>query len=358
MAHKLNFRSNGVASFASKKEPAWHGLGTVVDAMTSKEAIELGGLNFTVEKRPIFVESAQSIPFEEAGKFPTIIRSIEHQNFYEGEHGEIKKTKKVAIYRPSLVVPDKYATVRTDNNLPLGIVGSKYTVIQNIEAFEFIDSIIGKGIADYETVGALGNGETVFITCKLRQELIINKDLIDQYLLITMSHDGSSSITVMFTPTRVVCNNTLSVALRGNRNKVTIRHTQNAKSKLEEAKKVLGIVDQQTLAYKEAFGVIYNKSVSDEKAKEIIAFSLGIKPDEKGEISTRAFNTLEMANNYYHSGIGQEGIVGNGWGVFNGITGYLQNSKEYSNAELKFKNTFLGGSVDIRDKALQSLLTL
>lgn len=358
MADNLNFKSNGVASFASKQQPAWHGLGTIVDAMTSKDAIVLGGLDFIVEKRPLLVTSTEEIPIEEGKNHEVINRTIESRTIYTGEHGENAKQVRKAIYRPMLQVPDKFATVRTDNNQPLGIVGSRYHVIQNSEAFDFIDSIIGEGVADYETVGALGQGETVFITCKLKAEMIINKDLIDQYLLITMSHDGSSSITVMFTPIRVVCNNTLSAALEGKKNKVIIRHTRNAKQKLELSKQLLGIVDKSSLNYQEVFNKLSKQLVFDGEAQHVIAYSLGIDIKCPEGISTRAENIFNSAWQYYHEGLGQKDIVGTGWGVYNGITGYLQNVKEYSSSELKFKNTFLSSGADARTTAMNQLLCL
>lgn len=359
MADNINFnQQTGKYSFVSKQEPAWHKLGTIVDAMTSKEAMELGGLNFIVEKRPLLVTSSQEIPIEEGKNHKIINRTIEKRTIYQGEYGENAIQVRQAVYRPMLQVPDKFATVRTDNNQPLGIVGSRYEVIQNSEAFDFIDSIIGEGVADYETVGALGEGETVFITCKLKKEMIINKDLIDQYLLITMSHDGSSSITVMFTPIRVVCNNTLSAALKGTKNKVTIRHTKSAKDKLELSKQLLGIVDQQGLTYEETFKRIHKQLIFDEEAQNIIAFSLGIDIKCAEDISTRSQNMFNSAWEYYHTGIGQKEIIGTGWGVYNAVTGYLQNVKEYSSPELKFKNTFLTSGADIRTKVLDQILCL
>ncbi len=347
MAHNLNFK-NGVASFASKQEPAWHGLGKVVEAMTSEQAIILGGLDFEVEKRPLFINGGEEIPFEAAKTIKRVNRQIV----------KVDEDTWRSVYKPSIMIPNQYATVRTDLDLPLGIVGERYHVIQNKEAFDFIDSIIGQGIADYETVGALGNGETVFITCKLREEMVVNKDLIDKYLLLSMSHDGSSSIVVMFTPIRVVCNNTLTLALEGKNNKVVIRHTKSAKEKLELSKKVLGIVDRQTLAYKEAFGYLNTITVYDKQIPDIIKYSFGLKPDDKGNFSSKAENIVKAVEKYYHNGIGQEEIVGTAWGVFNGITGYLQNVKSYNNPEAKFKNTFMTTSVDVRNRAFTSLQSL
>ena len=219
MAHNLNFR-NGEASFASRREKAWHGLGKVVEAMTSEEAIVLGGLDFEVEKRPIFINTLETLDKTEAPKYKSITRQLVPNPDITSD------TKWLSEYRRNILFQNQYATVRTDLNIPLGIVKSRYHVIQNREAFDFIDSIIGKGVADYETVGALGNGETIFITCKLREEMLINKDVIDNYLLLSMSHDGSGSIVVMFTPIRVVCNNTLTLALEGKNKNKTDRKNQ------------------------------------------------------------------------------------------------------------------------------------
>lgn len=345
MAHKLNIANNKI-SFVSKKEKAWHGLGTIVDALTSQDAIILGGLDFEVEKRTLFVEG-KNVSFDSAKNHSLILRAKTDENNIVDING-IKNN-----YYTANIINDKFATVRTDSNLPLGIVGNQYHVIQNKEAFDFIDSIIGKGVADYETAGCLGNGEIIFITCKIRQEMIINKDLINNYLLITMAHDGSASITVMFTPIRVVCNNTLSLALQGTRNKVIIRHTKNAKNKLEQAKTVLGIIDQQTLLYEEVFGNLYKINISDEDAYDLLEKSLGLIRDEKNNLSTRAENIKNQAINYYHTGLGQEEIVGTGYGVFNAITGYFQNIKNYTNDETKFKSTFLNNDALVRQKTYQ-----
>lgn len=341
MAHNLNFKNNR-ASFASRKEIAWHGLGQVVDAMTSEEAIKLGGLDFEVEKRPKYYHSNKHILFDDAKNHDIISRV---------------KLKDSNIYKQEFVIPDKFVTVRNDTNQYLGEVGAKYEVIQNWEAFDFMDSIIGKQ-ASYETVGALGNGETVFITAKLTEELVINKDQIDKYLLVTMSHDGSSSIQVMFTPIRVVCNNTLTAAIKGNQNKVSIMHTRNAKVKLEASKRILGIVDQGSLAYKEIFSDMFNCYVNDKDAKSVIEKSLGLVRDNKNNLSTRGENILFQANKYYHQGIGQQEIVGNYWGVYNGVTGYLQNVKEYKNEEVKFKNTFDSGDSNARQRAFNIITNL
>ena len=126
--------------------------------------------------------------------------------------------------------------------------------MQNTDAFSFFDAIVcGEGM-QYETAGALGNGEKIFITAKLPDYIKVGKDdLIEQYLFLTTSHDGAGSITAAFTPIRIVCNKTLNAAMRNHSNAFKIRHTANAKERLEEAHKLMGITNILGLKLKTIF---------------------------------------------------------------------------------------------------------
>ncbi len=182
MAHQLNFNEKTQQySFFSVKEKAWHGLGKIVDQYpTSKEALEFAGLNYTVEKRRLLT--------------------------YDTENE--KADEETGIKIPEITVPNYYATIRTDNDTVLGVVGKDYEIVQNIDAFSFFDAIVGGDGIQYETAGALGNGERVFITAKLPGYIRVgNDDLTEKYLFLTTSHDGFGSITAAFTPVRIVCNN-------------------------------------------------------------------------------------------------------------------------------------------------------
>jgi hypothetical protein len=132
MAHNINYNeATGKYSFFSTKQPAWHTLGQVVqDYPTSREAIAFAGLDYEVIKTPLFAKTQD----------PTI----------------------------SLAVPDQYATLRNDTNAIFGVVGRDYQIVQNADAFSFFDAIVGGGDGIlYETAGAIGNGERIFITAKL-----------------------------------------------------------------------------------------------------------------------------------------------------------------------------------------------
>jgi phage/plasmid-like protein (TIGR03299 family) len=190
MAHNLFYNEQtDKVSFFSVKEKAWHGLGQIVaDYPTSAEAIRYAGLDYTVEKRPLFTNALN--------------------NDLTGFDPDFATSK--------LDVPAFFATVRNDNDSVLGVVGKDYEVVQNADAFQFFDAIVGGGDGiKYETAGALGKGERIFITAKLPDYIKVGKqDMIEQYLFLTTSHDGFGSITAAFTPTRIVCNNTLNAALR------------------------------------------------------------------------------------------------------------------------------------------------
>jgi phage/plasmid-like protein (TIGR03299 family) len=193
MAHNINFNEQtGQHSFFSVKQKAWHGLGQIVeDYPTSKQALAFAGLDYEVIKSPLFTQS----------RAMTV-----------GNEGELVSGMDIAV-------PNYYATMRTDNNTVLGVVGRDYSIVQNRDAFSFFDAIVGGDGMQYETAGALGNGERIFITAKLPGYIKVGQDdYIEKYLFLTTSHDGSGSITAAFTPVRIVCQNTLSAALRNSSN--------------------------------------------------------------------------------------------------------------------------------------------
>jgi phage/plasmid-like protein (TIGR03299 family) len=180
----------------------------VQDYPTSREAIAHAGLDYEVVKAPLFAKGSE----------PAI----------------------------DFAVPDQYATIRTDNNVIFGVVGKDYQIVQNADAFAFFDAIVGGGDGIlYETAGAIGQGERIFITAKLPGYIRVGSgdDVTEKYIFLTTSHDGSGSITAAFTPIRVVCQNTLNAALRSATNVLRIRHTANAKQRLEDAHRVMGLAD-------------------------------------------------------------------------------------------------------------------
>jgi len=333
MAHNLNFNEQtGKHSFFSVKEKAWHGLGQIVqDYPTSSEAIKFAGLDYKVEKRKLFT--------------------------YDNENNTGNPDTEIII--PEIEVPNFYATMRTDTEEVLGVVGKDYEVVQNADAFSFFDAIVGGDGILYETAGALGKGERIFITAKLPGYIKVGSDdVIEKYLFLSTSHDGFGSITAAFTPIRIVCNNTLNAALRNCSNSIKIRHTQNAKEHLEEAHKVMGISNRLSNELESIFNKWSKVRITDEKLKQLIQLAMvpnkevltNIKSGNLDELSTAFKNVCDNIYEYTQSAPSQQTETTNGtvFGAYNAITGYFQNVRIYKNDEAKLKSLLFGGTGQLR----------
>ena len=314
MAHQINFnKKTGLWSFASHAEKAWHGLGQIVDkAMTAEEAIKNANLDYEVAKTDVFFSGTDN-----------------SMNPIEGI----------------------YATYRTDNNDYLGLVRSRYEIVQNREAFGFFDSIIGDGEAIFETAGALGKGERVFLLAKLPDDFEIQGDKIEKYIVLTNSHDGTSSVVAGLTNIRVVCNNTLQAALSGLENKVSIKHTNGAQDRLKEAHRVMGIASKYTKQVEEIFNEMAYKPMTEGQYREyfekVLAPEYKAKnADEQTEMSTRLKNMVEATTQFAFTHPTQMTTASKGtlFGAYNAISGYYNYIKPYDNQEKKFTSQFFGAA--------------
>jgi phage/plasmid-like protein (TIGR03299 family) len=326
MAHDINFNEQtGKHSFFSVKEKAWHKLGQVIRHYpTSAEAIQYAGLNFEVAKRPNIHPLPSGI---------------------------------------NIISENSYFTFRTDTEDVLGDkVGCDYEVVQNTEAFSFFDGIVGGGDGiRYETAGCLGKGEIIFITAKLPEYIRVGRnDLIEQYLFLTSSHDGTGSITIAFTPVRVVCANTLNAALRNHTNCVKIRHTASAADKLKEAHKMLGISNNLAIEMEAIYNRWSRVRISDPEVKRLIQLAMvpnrevleKLRMGQDDQLSTSYKNIIENVYEYAMASPTQqeETTKGTVYGAFNSITGYFQNVRNYKTDEAKFKS-IMGGTALARTQA-------
>ncbi len=323
MGHHLNFnQTTGRYSFFSVKEKAWHGLGQIVDQYpTSAEAVAHAGLDFQVSKTPLLTRVEEN----------------------------------------ELPVSGYFATLRQDTNCVLGVVGKDYQVVQNSEAFRFFDAIVGgdDGIL-YETAGALGNGERIFITAKLPGYIRVGNgdDVTEKYIFLTTSHDGSGSITAAFTPIRIVCQNTLNASLKTMSNVVRIKHTAGAAERLKEAHKVMGLANTLSSELEDIFNHWSKIRISDKQTKKLLSHALCpnknalrlLSQEKQEELSTVFKNTVEDAFSYAMTSESQqiETTKGTLFGAYNAVTGYYQNVRKYRNEEAKLKSILLGGSAQLK----------
>lgn len=327
---------NGVASFAENgaKERAWHELGVVFDGeMTVETALAASHADYTVAKTPVY---------------------------YQTKNGGFAAN------------PEFFHIIREDNGAPLGLVKKSYGVVQNADAFQFVNNLCAGGNAAepfIESAGVLGHGERVFITAKFPERFKCGEILGDDaevYAVITTSHDGSGAVTVMLTPVRVVCNNTLQYALGCNYSKFAFRHTVNVKLRmkedLEHAAKVLGCFEATKKAIAEKTALLNNIKVDEATVKMVcgrVAFGdkypiFKANGPSIDDLGMRNINTYYDLRKSVEDGVGQDMFkTKNGNWLFNGITTYFQNTKTYvskgqHDAEKKFDNILGGGTASAK----------
>jgi phage/plasmid-like protein (TIGR03299 family) len=313
MAHMLNFnKRTGTWSFASNSEVAWHGLGQVVKgAMTAEEAIKNANLDYEVDKAKV-----QFFP------------ATDKQIWVEGH----------------------YATYRKDTYDYLGMVKSRYEIVQNRDAFGFFDAIIDEGEAIFETAGALGNGERIFLVAKLPSDFEIGGEKIEKYIMLTNSHDGSSSVIAGMTNIRVVCNNTLQAALKGLENKVSINHISGAKDKLKEAHRVMGIASNYSNQVQDIFNQMADRKMTEGQYRDYFEaiftpeYKTAMTAAEEKEMSTRLKNMIEGTTQFAFTHPTQTTDAANGtlWGAYNAVSGYYNYIKTFKSTEDKFNSQFFG----------------
>lgn len=333
------------------------GVTDVSDCVTSEECIKKAGLDWEVAKCNIFASMAT--PRKE---MDDEIESSDNSFFKGGL--EFKECSGV------------YATYRTDKNIPLGIVKDRYTEVQNNEAFRFFDNAIGKDKAIWQTAGCFGNGERVFISAKLPDDILVKGDKVDNYLVFTTSHNGTSGIKILFTPIRLVCQNMLNAAIKGSSNYISFRHTKSVHNNINSADEILGISKIITKKLSEEFNYMTTIKLTDNDVANLFA-NVILSEDEKSrlintghtiqqlilkqwsclndtEISTRKANILSDIYTYYFTGIGQEEHLGTAWGAYNAVTGYYSNIDKIEGA--KRMDALLYGSKGEKIKETSDLL--
>ena len=369
MAHNIEIRKiNGVevASFAEngKRERAWHGLGNdqqIFDRpMFVKEALDACNANYEVKLQPVV--------------------ALNDKIIHAMENGEMINADELL----KLLIPNSRATMRTDLEKSLGIVSEGYGIVQNEDAFKFVDMFCSGKFADrdntpvIETCGVLGNGERVFVTAKFPNPIVIDAkrdDLVNMYVVFTTSHDGTGAVRCMCSPVRVVCNNTLNFAMNHNIGRIAFRHSSKVMSRLdllnkenaEFAYNALNVAAVYSNGLKDCFEHLRTIKVSEKDLDNIIA-EIALSDDAKKvfletrnieheDIATRGRNIFLDIKNSMESGIGQDILDnGNGLWALNGITTYYQNKANYKNQEVMFNNIMDGNVYKKVNKAYDMIL--
>lgn len=224
--------ANVETMFYTREKP-WYGMGTMVqEAPTSADALRLAGLDWIVEPKPIFTEVN--------GIFGSTMAQI----------------------------PGFVANTRDSDGAVLGVVTDAYKIVQNTDAFAFTDNIIG-GEVRYETAGSLAGGKRIWLLARLPETEIVG-DKVEQYLVFTNTFDGSGSVRVSCTPVRVVCQNTLNLALSMAKRSWSMRHTANIEGRLQEAHDALQLAGDYIDALSRKADKMATQYLSDRKLDELV----------------------------------------------------------------------------------------
>ena len=309
--------NNGVAEMMTADgRDAWHGLGARLSQVaTAQEAIEAASMGWEAEMRKVFIQTP-------SGQF--------------------------------MEVTDKKAVTRLDNGKVFGVFSNQYTPLQNRDAFTFFDGVVGAGEAIYHTAGTLGGGSRIWILAKLPGDLkLSNSDVLERYILLANSHDGSLAVTMKPTTVRVVCNNTLSVAMGGDTNKLfRAVHTSSVMQRVNQARETLGLQEAYFAMMMRGIERLADESMNQVAADEFLLKLFG-QEESPEAISTRMRNQMDTVGDLFISGTGNHGV--NRWDMLNAVTEFVDH-KRSKDADKRLDAAWFGGGKDLKQKAWNLLL--
>lgn len=305
------------------KEVPWHRLGTRLEnPATAEEAIGAAGLNWDVQLQPL----------------------------YTGPERTVK-------------VRDRFAVCRTDQldqveGGQLGVVGRDYVPLQNREAFSFLDPVVGEKAAVYHTAGSLRGGRRVWMLAKLPGEIrVVGDDITEKYVLLSNSHDGTSCVRIGLTPIRVVCQNTLNLALAG-MGGLSIRHHADVVQRVQQAHELLGIVNESFNVAGEIMQKMAQSAITTDQLNRYIE-TLVPTPDE-GASKEKVQTTQNRLKELFETGIGVElpGVKGTVWQAYNAVTQFVDRESYTSRNKEPLNSIWFGEGRRLKHEAFNAAAEL
>lgn len=322
-----------VETMFSVNEVPWHGLGKIlVDYPTVDEAMIHSGLTWEVTKRPVFFQ-----PYGDA---------------YPGNYAKME---------------NQFVLTRSDTNAGLGVVGKDYTVYQNSQMWDFIRTFLSNHGAKLDTAGSLKMGRRTWVLAKGDSFSPIGDDTVELYFLFSNSFDGSQSIQVAFVPVRVVCQNTLNMAITGSQGVYRVRHTASSVNYLDEVQEALRLAGKYTGNLVDALQWFASVPVRDQNVVEFatqILFPEKVVKIETARSKRTETNRAKAIDTfmelYYGVGAGV-GLPGTGYGLFNAITEYADHymtsrgQDDRDRSENKFSSVISGSAHRFKNKAIADM---
>ena len=280
------------------REKPWHGLGTEVrEAPTSADALIYAGLDWSVLQQDVFTR--------------------------DGNH-----------------IPGYKLNTRDTDNAPLGIVSDRYKVVQNEDAFRFTDDLLGEGVT-YETAGSLQGGRKVWMLARMPHRYIISGDEITPYMVVMNSHDGSSGIKVAMTPVRVVCQNTLNLALNSAKRIWATKHTENVLSRVHEAQETLFLAEKYMGELGREIDSLSKTRLSDRKVMEFMQEFFPVTQDMPEGQKKNNLRLLEDMKRRYWDAPDLAQIGRNGYRFINAVSDFATHAEPIRRTKNYGENLFL-----------------
>ena len=306
MAHQIETFADGTAAFFSNRVPAWHSLGTVTEnALSADEALTTANLNWQVLQYPVQAD---------VSGFPVIA---------DGKRANVRTHPK------------------TGDTSVLGIVGNRYTIVQNDQAFKFCDDILDVGGATFETAGSLDKGRKVFMTMRMPEGITVGgHDAVNMYLMVVNSHDGSTPLIAAVTPVRVVCANTVAAGVAAAKSVYRVSHTISATGRLSDAREALKMSYQYTGEFELLANELYSQPMSDREFVKFMGKLMGKPPVVEKDGSTRSLSIYENKRDNLMGlwkAPTQENIKNTAWAAYNTVVEYAD-----------WFSPVRGGDVDVR----------
>lgn len=299
------------------QEVPWHRLGKRLEnPATAEEAITAAGMDWEVQLQPL----------------------------YTGPDRTVK-------------VKDRFAVCRTDrldqpDGGQLGVVGRGYTALQNREAFSFLDPLVGEDAAIYHTAGSLRSGRRVWMLAKLPGEIrVVGDDITEKYILLSNSHDGSSAVRIGLTPIRVVCQNTLNLALSNLRG-LSIRHHSQVVQRVQQAHELLGAVNTSFALAGTIMQKLAQTPIITEQLKRYVQLiSPEIPGDEAATVKAQAVQNRLC--DLFETGIGVDlpGVRGTAWQAYNAVTQFVDRESYTARNKEPLNSMWFGDGVRMKHHA-------
>ncbi len=311
-------------------ELPWHKLGVQVqDTITSEEAIIQAGLDWTATLAPVYANAPGLVV---AG----------------------------APLPPPTVIDGYKAVIRSSDGKALGLVGDRYRPIQNRAAFAAFDPLVQAGMLRYHTAGSLDEGRKVWILAEIPGDLVIPGDgPVKKFVLLSNSHDGSSCLRMLRTPVRVVCNNTLTIALRdGQSEGLSVRHTASAEARFKQATRQLESAVAYYQRFQDTATALVQARFSD---RQMVSLSEGLFPaDENGIVSGKATNAREKVQGLFAYGRGHGPIRGTAWAAYNAVAEYAdhhRSTRGENKSEARASSIWFGSAGALKAEAFDHIST-